>query len=390
VALLAIGGAAFFIFQSDRQTDRSRAAARAFDQYTRETVDLLADLRAAQQAYVAEGQAGSFWTAKVDGLARSAAKNVTSLHEMATSAAAKAALEEATSTIADFQSVDKRARDYLKSGQSLMAGDVIFTEGGQTATTAGRKVETARLAEYESADRLEAAAQKDRLVVLGGAVALTGIVILVLALRPQPSNREAEAPTHASRDTLGLSKSSAGRGTPATAPAPAPPIRPVSEVLRAAADLCTDFGRVRNLSDLQTMLGRAADAMSATGVVVWMSNPPGSDLSPVIAHGYRPQALARMPSVPRSADNAAAAAYRSGELRIVMSRPGGAPGAIVAPIFSSEGCVGALSAEIRGGGEASESVQAMATLVAAQLSTILAPAPVAESPADTARAVASS
>src|SRR5262249_55597299 len=154
---------------------------------------------------------------------------------------------EAASTIADFQSVDKRARDYLKSGQSLMAGDVIFTEGGQTATAAGHQVEAARLAESESVDRLEAAAQKDRLPVLGGPVALTGIIILLLVPRPRPSNAQTEKP-QTSHDALGLSKTVASPETPAAPP----PVRPVSEVLRAAAELCTDFGRVRNLSDLQT------------------------------------------------------------------------------------------------------------------------------------------
>jgi GAF domain-containing protein len=79
-----------------------------------------------------------------------------------------------------------------------------------------------------------------------------------------------------------------------------------------------------------------------------------------------------MPPVQRSADNAAGAAYRTGKMQIVLSRPGGAPGAIVAPILTAEGCIGALSAEISGGGEASESAQALATIFAAHLATVLA------------------
>jgi GAF domain-containing protein len=78
-----------------------------------------------------------------------------------------------------------------------------------------------------------------------------------------------------------------------------------------------------------------------------------------------------MPTVPRSADNAAAAAYRTGALQIVLSRPGAAGGAVVAPIVSPDGCIGALSAEIAGGGEGSDSVQALATIVAAQLAGVL-------------------
>jgi hypothetical protein len=51
------------------------------------------------------------------------------------------------------------------------------------------------------------------------------------------------------------------------------------------------------------------------------------------------------------------------------------------------GCIGALSAEIRGGGEASDRVQALASIVAAQLASVLVATQV-EAPAS--RAAASS
>jgi hypothetical protein len=106
--------------------------------------------------------------------------------------------------------------------------------------------------------------------------------------------------------------------------------------------------------------------------MVWMGTTTGADLRPVLAHGYSSQMIARIPPVPRSGDNAAAAAYRSGTLQIVLARPGGVRGAVVAPILSAEGCVGALSAEIRDGGETSASVQALASIVAAHLAGVLA------------------
>jgi hypothetical protein len=117
--------------------------------------------------------------------------------------------------------------------------------------------------------------------------------------------------------------------------------------------------------------------LDAAGVVVWMgaADAAGEKLRPVLAHGYAPQVMARMSAVPCSADNAAAAAYRTGILQIVQSRAGSAaaaPGAIVAPILGTDGCIGALSAEIKNGGEGSEAVQAVATIVAAQLAGILA------------------
>jgi GAF domain-containing protein len=87
--------------------------------------------------------------------------------------------------------------------------------------------------------------------------------------------------------------------------------------------------------------------------------------------------------VPRSADNAAAAAYRSGQLQIVLTRPGVAPGAVVAPLLAPDGCIGALTAEIRDGGETSEGVQALAAIFAAQLAGIVA-ASASNMPAGTA------
>ncbi|MCU1385990.1 MAG: hypothetical protein JWL71_4687, partial [Acidobacteria bacterium] len=148
--------------------------------------------------------------------------------------------------------------------------------------------------------------------------------------------------------------------------------------------------RVRDLDELNRVLGRAAEVMDASGLMVWMGSATGSDLRPVLAHGYAAEMIARIPPVPRSADNAAASAYRSGTLQIVLSRPGGAPGAVVAPILAADGCIGALSAEIRSGGETSDSVQALAAIFAAHLAGVLSTAPaVAETaPASESQAAA--
>jgi hypothetical protein len=91
-----------------------------------------------------------------------------------------------------------------------------------------------------------------------------------------------------------------------------------------------------------------------------------------------------MSRIMRSADNAAAAAYRTGQMQIVLARPGESNGAVVAPLLSTDGCIGALSAEIRGGGESSESVQALAAIFAAQLAGVLNTTPAAQQSRTTA------
>lgn len=56
VAWLALAGAAAFLVRSERHAIDQRAAVRTFDLKIRETSDEVAELRAAQQAYVAAGQ----------------------------------------------------------------------------------------------------------------------------------------------------------------------------------------------------------------------------------------------------------------------------------------------------------------------------------------------
>jgi len=373
VALVAIGAAAFFLFRSEQHIAGLKSTLRAFDVHAREAADGLAELRVAQQAYVAEGQGVAFWMPKVTTLKEAVAGTLSALQQAPVASGSKTALEEAAATVAEFTNADRRARDYINSGQPLMAADVIFTEGGETASAAARQIETARLAEHQAFDATEAAIRKNEALAAGAAAAVA--VFAVLCLVPMP--RESEP-------TVGLSLNSIAPG-PTVAPPPPAPASRTSAVLKAAASLSTDFGRVRDAEEMSRLLGRAATLIDATGMVVWLGSATGSDLQPMLAHGYSAQALARMPPVPRSADNAAGAAYRTGQMQIVLSRPGGGSGAIVAPILSADGCIGALSAEIQGGSEASESIQALATIFAAHLATVLAESP---APAESQRTAA--
>src|SRR5205085_10152148 len=106
-------------------------------------------------------------------------------------------------------------------------------------------------------------------------------------------------------------------------------------------------GRIHDLAELKVLLGRAARLIDASGLVVWLGNPEGIDLQPVLAHGYSDQVLSLMRPVARVADNAAAAAYRTRVLQIVASRGADPHGAVVAPLLSGDGCIGALTAEVK-------------------------------------------
>ncbi len=369
-AWIALGVAAALLFRSEQQLTRLTASLRTFDLRAGEATDALVEARVSQQAYVAAGQGVGFWMPKVAASIESAQTALGALRESA-SASAQAALEQAVSSTNEFAAIEKRVRDYLKSGQQLMAGDVIFTEGNEAARTAARQIQTAREAEHEVFDAASATIRKQETIIAGAAAAVGGIVVLLLLpgsrresfdevdVRPSMAPRMSVVPAQTLPPTA---------ATPAVKPTQP---RPSTATVKVAASLATEFGRVRDIDELRHTLGLAAEAMDASGLMVWMGSESGSELRVALAHGYSHDVLARIPTVARSADNAAAAAFRSGTLQIVLSRPGGSAGAVVAPIMTADGCVGALSAEIRHGAETSEGVQALAEIAAAHLAGVL-------------------
>ena len=368
---MAIAAAAFLLIRSEQHVAQQDAALRAFDQHARDASAALVDARVSQQAYVAAGQGVAFWFGKTAAAVQSATDGLTALRQSA-GPAAQTALEEAGATITEFSAVDRRARDYLKSGQQLMAGDVIFTEGSDAAATAVRQIETARQAQQQASDVDEAAVRKRETATAAVAAGIVFLVVLLLIPVSRPQAAEAAVDPRAA---INPGAAQAGASAPMT-------LHAEGSVLKAASGVATDFGRVRDLDELTRVLGRAAEVMDASGLMVWMGSATGADLRPVLAHGYSAEMIARIQPVPRSADNAAASAYRSATLQIVLSRPGGTSGAVVAPILSPDGCIGALSAEIRSGGETSDGVQALAAIFAAHLAGVLQTAPAATASAD--------
>ena len=381
LALIVIGSAAFLLIRTEQHIKQQASALGVFDQHARDASAALVDARVGQQAYVATGQGVAFWFTKTGTAVQSAIDRLNALRDAA-GPGTLTAIDQATATVTEFTAIDTRVRDYLTSGQPLMAGDVIFTEGSDAAATAVRQIETARQAQHQAADVDIAAARKQQTLTAGGAAGI--VVFIMLLLIPVPRAAAAEA-----ADTRLSLTPSAGATLAVPAPVQAAPVTPQAEgaVLKAATEVATDLGRVRNLDDLTRALGRAADVMDASGLMVWVGSADGADLRPVVAHGYSAAMIEHIRPVPRSGDNAAAAAYRSGTLQIVLSRPGDSTGAVVAPILAADGCIGALSAEIRSGGETSDGVQALAAIFAAHLANVLSTAPAATDalPADDVR-----
>lgn len=451
-AWIALGAAAFVIVRSEQQLTVRRTAVRSLDVVAREASAALSSVKSAQQGYVAPGQGLGAWMARVDELLKNATAGIKESQQLAATDDGRAKLAEAVETLEDLRAIDKRARQYLNGNQALMAADVIFSEGGETAGIASRQVEAARHAEFAALDVHEADSRRLQAYTAIGAVAMSVLAMLGLILWPsrrepvvdsatlrsamedardarealtlgdswEPSapmavaggsSRTVNGPLYQSDDrgdsqddgalaaTASLAgaeqtsasaarrdglDSSDGESDRETVPREMLPVRPpmpvilsdlpreTIPVLTATASLCVELNRVRNIEELTLLLERAAEVLDASGLVVWVGMPGASSLRPVLAHGYSPQALARMPHVPRTGDNAAAAAFRTGKLQIVLTRPGVSSGALAAPMMTPAGCIGALTAEIKNGGEASDGVQALIAIVTSQLASVLA------------------
>jgi hypothetical protein len=370
VALLAFGGAAFVVKTAEQRVARTRAAERVFNAVTRDVANSLSDLRISQAAYVAAGQDVAFWVPRVAGAIGSVTASVTLLRSTATTDTARASLDAAAMKVAEFSGIDQRARDYIDAGMPLMAGDMILSDGGEAASAVIEQLEMARNAEQTAAEAADTRERRVEAQSIAGAAAVALVVIIVLLPRRQRPAESATGEPDASITTpVSSSSGLLSRDMPENL-ARLSAWR-AAAMLPATAKLCTDLGRVSDLEELKVLLGTAAELMDARGLMVWVGSADGAQLQPGLAHGYTQEMLASIPTLRRSDNNAAAAAFRTGQLQIVLAHEESSSGAIVAPILSSRGCLGVVSAETQRGTETSESLQALAAILAAQLAGVL-------------------
>ncbi len=273
----------------------------------------------------------------------------------------------AAATLGD---IETRAQEHLRSGQNFMAADLIFSEGRAADDAIASGLRTIRASEVDGYTTARADAL-DTLLTIGGGVALAWVIGAMLLVRvPAPA--------------VGAEPASIIGPTPSfqtiIEPANDLPLHPGPD-LQAAADVCTAIGRLTSAGDLPRLLQQAAAVLDAPGIVIWMA--AGEELFAAAAFGYPTQVIKKLGPINRSAVNATAAAWRSGNLQAVS---GGhdARGALAAPMFGPDRCVGVLAVEVGVGQEGDATRRAVATMFAAQLAAALAgwPAASAAAPAD--------
>ncbi len=376
----AVGYAAFLIWSSGQRVRVADNSARQFHSAARSISVGIAELRAAEQAYVAVGQGEEFWFARVSAILTDLHDQLSAMKSQAAAADAAVAVDDASSALQDFEQMDKRARDYTRNRQLTLASDLLFTDGFDLTRKAGAAVERAVTSELVHHDRAAADVRRQEMMALGGAagVATLGLLLLLPTGRKRedaeptpitsiPPARGVSARTLADLQDFGV----VVRPAVPAAPVAAAPARPTVD-LGGMAALCVDFARIQETRALPSLLERASGILNASGIVLWIADPDGRELSPIVVHGYSPQLANRFGTIARDAENVTALAYRTGLLQ-TMKGDEVSNGAVAAPLVSSSGAVGVMAIEMKDGGEQQEALLAVATIFASQLATLVGP-----------------
>ena len=379
LAVAAIGTAAYFSWTVERRTAALAVSHNTIDWKLEAAARQVIELRAAQQAYVAAGQSENFWITRVTESVPELDNAIAEIRSAPVAVDTQAALERASQSLTQFSRLDRRAREYASTGQKLLASDVIFSDGLQRTQQILAALDEARTAQAAAASVDAAQGRREMALMAGGGASAALLVLLLLTSpgrvpepepvveakpvaepKPVPVVRTAPVPKRAQASEV------------ATKPA-APPRQILPPELQDIAEVCAQLARASDSSSLPTILQRTAVALDAAGVVLWVVDPEGARLVPVAAHGYAPAALARIGPLARDAENVTAAAFRTG---LVQTMKGDTQlnGAIAVPLVNPSGCVGVLSAEVRNDGEQKAGKLALASIVAAQLATVTAPA----------------
>jgi hypothetical protein len=364
VVLLVAAG--YVVWQKESEGLTAANGSHAFDERARVVARSFLEIKSAQPGYVAAGQGDDYWVSRVDALVSGAREGLAALKPLARVAQSQSEIDAAVADLEDFEQMDRRAREYVRGGQRLLASDLIFSDGIEKMDGAVAAIERARMAESTATQETIAARRREQLLAAGGIAALALLIVFVLAPLPK-IEPDASAPAREPVETRAKEVKESSITSP---PAPKP-TAPVVDLPGIAA-LCSDLTRVTDTRALPAALERAASLLNASGLVIWIADPDGRELAPVITHGYPQQLVTRLGTIPRDAENATAAAFRTGLVQIVKADKV-SQGAIAAPLLSPSGPLGVMAAELLQDGERRDATRAAVTIVAAQLSTLVGP-----------------
>jgi hypothetical protein len=365
---VAIGSVAAYLLKDlDARINTQRASSDSLRDRAVELSSTMAEIRAAQVAYVARGQGEGFWMGHVASLLALAEKQAADFDGTLTAPNARSIFGSVAAALQNFRTIDGRVREFVVGGNSLLAADLIFSDSLESTATASAQLTAALNEELQVVGGHTAAMRRRQASIAVAAGASLVALMLVLGFSGSLAGNALQS--HPAAPVI----------EPVRFEAPLPRAKPaITPKLLNTAQLCSELARVSDGTQLTHLLERTARVLDASGIIVWVADAAGRELRPAMAHGYTDQVMAKMGGILREANNAAAAAYRSAEIRTVAG-DNGANGAVIAPLLTADGCIGVLSAELKGGSEKDESSQALAAIFAAQLATLVSP-PAAAAP----------
>jgi hypothetical protein len=368
--LLLLTGAltAAFIWTTERGTRELDEQREAKDTTIDRLLSSISTITTAQQAYAENRRHDIASFTRVSVLINQITTDAAGLRPAGHSGTSSERLEEFWTALSALMGAESRARELFAGGDEASASEAILAAGREHVARLNSSLRAFHEAEVENYWREKRGATWRAAAALTatGAIWTAGLVLLAVV----PGRRTAAETPAAAAPLL-----DAAPEPVVTAPAPPTPVSiPPSIDFTAAAALSTELSRLSDQAELTGLLGRAAEILDARGLVVWMG--AGAELFAAAAYGYDAAVLRRIKPIAQAADNATASAWRTGQLRTVSADADGY-GAIVAPLLSPSGCVGVLAAETRHGREGDAAVQALVTILASQLASVLAAWPAA-------------
>jgi hypothetical protein len=378
LALGTTGALGYHAFRLDLSIGGALDAARRSEQAVSSTRLTLSSLEATIRAMVAPGQSVSVWAAEAERQFDLVRDLLIGL-DAGEPGGAETSLAGALDSVDRLAATVRRVRELMGGDQERVASGLVFRDARAMVADLDQQVErTGTRARTRHAASL-AALRQEQALVAGGIVAVwlvAAVLLLPAARRPETSRAADDG--HAS---TGDGASTDLRPAPAvelaarTFEPAAADGSPTVESLARTAEVCAELARLQEVDGLAPLVARAAEALEAKGLIVWIAGPTGMELFPAATHGYDPHVVARLGGIPRGAANLTAAAFR--ELA-VQGSPGrdGSVAALAAPLVGPSGAVGVLSAELREGANLTPATRALAAIVAAQLASLLGAQPV--------------
>jgi hypothetical protein len=379
VGLLISAALAFRAVNNEASLGRAYRESAAHNLAAGQALEALPDLRASLYAYVAPGQGVPFWSRRSEQLLDSLRQNLVSLD--AAAAPSGVSLAETLDAVDQLAAAERRSREYARRGETLLAGDIVFTEVRDVLAEATDQIYTARSRLAAAHDRRVSALRREQ-AIIGAAGVITWIAIALLLVTP--TKAEPAKDPNAWRDELAQTiKKPVPKEPERTKPMeplePVEPLRPAEpsvslRSVQTVSEICADLSSLGDTGALAGALERAATVLGASGVIVWIASNDGNSLAPVASHGFDQKLVTRIGRIPRESANLTAAAFRENVPR-VSAATSTAPAALAVSLCGPSGPVGVLSVELKPDVPADDSRVALATIFAAQLATLANPIP---------------